>query len=744
MRFLTPGTDPTVSRTSVAPLDRIQCLMNTQTHREFHFVRDFADAAKAIWKAEGLGGFWRGNTGTHVVPVFIVAVLFTSLHLALSLQVTLLRIAPSMSITFGVFEDAKRSLSQFHSVQPKDLTPLYRFAAGATAGLASMVVTYPAEVVQAFSTSLILSTVKTMYKEGGVRKFYKGLGPSVVGIVPYAGLNLTIYETLKQNYLSSPSNPPSTSNHAPSPLLHLFLGIISTATAASAVYPISAVRQRLQAQGTVSHPRTYNGWKDVVAVTLKGEGIVGFYRGLPASLAKAVPSASISYAVYEWAKEVLGVKGQYVYFGQIETIVQQSLSIHFVMRLSVSTYCKSVNEALSREDGVKVAALLSHRDNHALHLFDDLNRAVPSSLSHLLSRALPDPWNEIVLAHANVILALQGGGGGGAIRMRNVPEAVKQQSNVVLYFSRAFVQCTKWALPIMYTMSRELVDLAARADADLIRDDKDPKYLEEAYRTLTKMFSLCANDRSSLDRSRKWGTYYIVNLLFKICYRLGKQNLAITFAKVLKSGDLPPLERFPASHRIEFYYYSGMLTFLDEQFDTAEDRLGSAASHCLRRAKRNKRYLILTYLIPVRILRGTVPSPALFRRYPSLRNLYADLVDAVRKGDVRTFDRVMEEKEEQLVRWQVYQVVEKIKVLCLRNLLKKVYKISGKSVRLSISPVQSALAWLGCNSSAREVECIVANLIERGFVRGYISHDKQVIVLSNQNPFPSIKSVTSV
>ncbi len=39
-------------------------------------------------------------------------------------------------------------------------------------------------------------------------------------------------------------------------------------------------------------------------------------------------------------------------------------------------------------------------------------------------------------------------------------------------------------------------------------------------------------------------------------------------------------------------------------------------------------------------------------------------------------------------------------------------------------------------ASADEVECVVANLIYNGHVKGYISHKNHVLVLSKANPFP--------
>jgi hypothetical protein len=40
-----------------------------------------------------------------------------------------------------------------------------------------------------------------------------------------------------------------------------------------------------------------------------------------------------------------------------------------------------------------------------------------------------------------------------------------------------------------------------------------------------------------------------------------------------------------------------------------------------------------------------------------------------------------------------------------------------------------------------EVECVLANLIHRKWVRGYLSHSPPVLVLSRTNPFPPLTDV---
>ena len=40
-----------------------------------------------------------------------------------------------------------------------------------------------------------------------------------------------------------------------------------------------------------------------------------------------------------------------------------------------------------------------------------------------------------------------------------------------------------------------------------------------------------------------------------------------------------------------------------------------------------------------------------------------------------------------------------------------------------------------------EVECIVANLIAKKYMKGYISHQQQKMVLSKKEPFPALDTV---
>lgn len=76
--------------------------------------------------------------------------------------------------------------------------------------------------------------------------------------------------------------------------------------------------------------------------------------------------------------------------------------------------------------------------------------------------------------------------------------------------------------------------------------------------------------RAPLEESRKWGIYFIVNLLFKTYFKLNSASLSRNILTSLKTfngrGDMPPLEAFPKSQRVTFKFYEGVLYFLEENY----------------------------------------------------------------------------------------------------------------------------------------------------------------------------------
>mmetsp|Transcript_6793 Transcript_6793/g.9171 ORF Transcript_6793/g.9171 Transcript_6793/m.9171 type:complete len:113 (-) Transcript_6793:44-382(-) len=87
------------------------------------------------------------------------------------------------------------------------------------------------------------------------------------------------------------------------------------------------------------------------------------------------------------------------------------------------------------------------------------------------------------------------------------------------------------------------------------------------------------------------------------------------------------------------------------------------------------------------------------------------------------------------IRRGTYLLLEKCKTVCYRNLFKRVSLVTRRA-QLPLGQVATSFKWLGMSIDLDEVECILANLIYRGYVRGYISHSKRILVLSKKDPFP--------
>ncbi|RKP24773.1 mitochondrial carrier domain-containing protein [Syncephalis pseudoplumigaleata] len=290
-----------VSRTATAPLDRLKVYLQTHPPLPSSNGNPLANAMRQLYTSGGIRNFFRGN-GLNV-----------------------LKIAPESGIKFLSYDRCKRLFGagrRNDDGSPVELGLLSKFMAGGTAGVISQGAIYPLETlktrmmasagvqqagggeVAAVGSNVMLRVATEMWRETGIRAYYRGILPSLVGVFPFAAIDLACFETLKAAYIKRGQAKLSSTaeSFTPSVFGTLVCGMISGTTGAVAVYPLSLVRTRLQAQGTPGHPRTYTGAFDVVRTTLQREGVRGFYKGLVPTLVKVVPAVGISYTVYEKTK----------------------------------------------------------------------------------------------------------------------------------------------------------------------------------------------------------------------------------------------------------------------------------------------------------------------------------------------------------------------------------------------------------------------------------------------------------
>ncbi|KAL7563008.1 hypothetical protein ACA910_013531 [Epithemia clementina (nom. ined.)] len=298
-----------------------------------------------------------------------------------------------------------------------------------------------------------------------------------------------------------------------------------------------------------------------------------------------------------------------------------------------------------------------------------------------------------------------------------------------------------WLVPSLHAVCKSTHRLAKAADKEVGKADHAK--LQSAVTLLQESFSRTFNDRkeynnpdaplNGVDGSKKAGVLAVVNELFVIYFFLNTLRLCKNLVRPVEARKLH--DSGSMSELVTYKYYTGRLALFEDQYAEAEQNLEFAFNNCYKEALRNKR-VILRYLIPVKLYRGRLPSTALLEKYGLTE--YAPLSDSMRKGDLRTFTDTLERFQDVSIRQGTYLLLEKCKTVCYRNLFKRIHYATGKT-QIPLSMVVNGVFRGVLDMTAMDldqVECILANLIYRGFVRGYLSHTKRVLVLSKRDPFP--------
>ncbi|KAM5239343.1 mitochondrial carrier protein SCaMC-3L [Ctenodactylus gundi] len=269
-----------VSRTGTAPLDRAKVYMQVYSTRTN--LLSLLGGLRSLVQEGGVRSLWRGN------------------------GINVLKIAPEYAVKFSAFEQCKNSFCGVHGSPPFQ----ERLLAGSLAVAISQTLINPMEVLKTRLTLGrtgqyrglgLLDCARRILEHEGPRAFYRGYLPNMLGIIPYAGIDLAVYEMLRCFWLKSGRDMKD-----PSGLVSLSSVTLSTTCGQMASYPLTLVRTRMQAQDTAAkgpNPTMSGVFRQILAQ----QGWPGLYRGMTPTLLKVLPAGGISYVVYEAMKKTLGV-----------------------------------------------------------------------------------------------------------------------------------------------------------------------------------------------------------------------------------------------------------------------------------------------------------------------------------------------------------------------------------------------------------------------------------------------------
>lgn len=283
------GTAAAISKTLVAPIERVKLLLQVQAVSKQIAVNDqykgMVDCFVRIPKEQGIKSFWRGNLAN------------------------VIRYFPTQALNFA-FKDTYKKLF-LSGVDRKQQFWRYflgNLASGGAAGATGLCFVYPldfartrlaADVGKDASSrefSGLLNCLSTIAKRDGVKGLYQGFGVSIQGIIVYRASYFGTYDTAK-GMLPDPKNTPIVVSWMIAQTVTTGAGIIS--------YPFDTVRRRMMMQsGQNKEERLYKGTLDCWKKIYRTEGGNAFFKGAFSNVLRGTGGALVL-VLYDELKSLL-------------------------------------------------------------------------------------------------------------------------------------------------------------------------------------------------------------------------------------------------------------------------------------------------------------------------------------------------------------------------------------------------------------------------------------------------------
>lgn len=273
--LLAGGIAGVTSRTLTSPMERAKIILQIDTQKNsvstIRLMMDF-------YKREGIKGLFRGN------------------------GMNCLRVFPYMSIQYFAFQGYKNYVLQGSD---KEIGNKDRLIGGFLSGFFCVVATYPMDLLKSRLTiqtiaggesKSAMTIAKEIYhKEGGLLAFYRGMWPTLAGVVPFVILNFNFYESMKFHYMDMYGFESFTNFHK------LCFGATAGSLAQIIIYPFDLLRRRFQIINMPGNKARYDytSIRDALIKIYKRESFLGLYKGLAPNLMKVIPATAFQWWVYE-------------------------------------------------------------------------------------------------------------------------------------------------------------------------------------------------------------------------------------------------------------------------------------------------------------------------------------------------------------------------------------------------------------------------------------------------------------
>jgi hypothetical protein len=411
----------------------------------------------------------------------------------------------------------------------------------------------------------------------------------------------------------------------------------------------------------------------------------------------------------------------------------------------LATYLQAIKRHAQRFDGKELSKLVAlplkkeKNGSSSVELTSDKKKFLEKMKASGVKGAveaqseLPSALIGAVIGHLLCIHALAG---------KDIEGAFKNQLDCYDYVCSYLNACspendTTWIIPVFTKVADDMRRLAQIDDANKGTSQSITRCISKYQTTFTSLQYAPLNTTDNRS-SKKLVFIYIANLQLKIYFKLHNLQNALKIVPLCDNVLRDAIELFPLSDVTTYKYYNGRLKMFSDELEDAAECLTWALDHTPLNCIKN-RQLILTSLIPVNmVFHGIFPTEVVGTKY-GLQCL-VDIANAVKVGNIKVFEDLMELHQESFLKLGIYLVLERLKTVAYRCLYKRIYKIIGDS-RVHLSIYEHVMKSLGEEVDLDEIECIISNLIWNNKVKGYLHHKRRTLVLDKRgDPFPSERS----
>ncbi|XP_055970041.1 ADP/ATP translocase 1 [Sorex fumeus] len=276
--FLAGGIAAAVSKTAVAPIERVKLLLQVQhASKQISAEKQYKgimDCVVRIPKEQGFASFWRGNLAN------------------------VIRYFPTQALNFA-FKDKYKQIFLGGVDRHKQFWRYFagNLASGGAAGATSLCFVYPLDFARTRLAadvgkgsaqrefSGLGDCLSKIFKSDGLKGLYQGFSVSVQGIIIYRAAYFGVYDTAK-GMLPDPKN------------VHIIVSWMIaqsvTAVAGLVSYPFDTVRRRMMMQsGRKGADIMYTGTLDCWSKIARDEGVNAFFKGAWSNVLRGMGGAFV-------------------------------------------------------------------------------------------------------------------------------------------------------------------------------------------------------------------------------------------------------------------------------------------------------------------------------------------------------------------------------------------------------------------------------------------------------------------